>query len=170
MTRVARQWFVAVILSIVALGLLAGAGAVPATAKAQQSSGTPTLVAIRAAYHPEATPKYDRVVFELQGSLPTTIRVEYVSKLIADGPGTVIPIKGNGILRLSLFPAVAHTDAGVATVPARISYNLPLVKEVVRSGDFEAQVSYGIGVAHKTEIRFLTLTSPTRVVIDFLYV
>ena len=26
-----------------------------------------TLVALRAAYHPEATPKYDRVVFEFNG-------------------------------------------------------------------------------------------------------
>ena len=157
-------------MSIVILGLFVGASAFPAVTKTQQSNSPATLVAIRAAYHPEATPKYDRVVFEFQGSLPDTIRVEYVSKLIADGSGAVLPIKGQGILRVGLFPAAAHTTAGVATVPGRINYNLPLVKEIVRSGDFESLVSYGIGVSHKTEIRFLTLTSPTRVVIDFLSV
>ena len=169
MTRRVQHWFVTVMMGIMVLGLLAGARATPTAAKAQQTSQA-TLVAIRAAYHPEATPKYDRVVFELQGTLPSDIRVEYVSQLIADGSGAVLPIKSQGILRVSLFPAVAHTAAGESTVSARISFNLPLVKEVVRSGDFEAMVSYGIGVSHKTEIRFLTLTSPTRVVIDFLSV
>jgi hypothetical protein len=70
---------------------------------------------------------------------------------------------------LTLSPAVAHTDTGQPTVPQRVKYNLPMVKEVVRSGDFESVVSYGIGVSQKTQFRFFTLTNPTRVVIDFLY-
>lgn len=53
-------------------------------------------------------------------------------------------------------------------MPARIGYTLPLVKEIVCSGDFESVVSYGIGVFYKTEYRVFTLTNPTRVVIDLL--
>jgi hypothetical protein len=144
---------------------------IPASARLQQSSTSApaTLVAIRVASHAEATPKYDRVVFELKGSLPDSLRVEYVPKLIADGSGAVIPIAGKAIVLLTLSPAVAHTDTGQPTVPQRVKYNLPMVKEVVRSGDFESVVSYGIGVSQKTQFRFFTLTNPTRVVIDFLY-
>lgn len=166
-----RIWplFVKVMMSIIVLSLFAGASSVPALASSQQSASVPaTLVSIRAAYHPEATPKYDRVVFELQGTFPTNISVEYVPQLIADGSGLVLPIKGQAILKLVLSPAVAHTIAGQPTVPGRISFNLPLVDEAVRSGDFKSTVSYGIGISRKTEFRFSTLTSPTRVVIDFL--
>ena len=170
MTRIVQRSVVMVILGIIVLGVLLGASSTPVTAQSQATNPTATLVAIRAAYHPEATPKFDRVVFEFKGRLPDSISVEYVSKLIADGSGAVVPIKGKGILKLVVSPAVAHTSSGKATVPVRISYNLPLVKEVVRSGDFEGVVSYGIGVVHKTELRFMTLTNPTRVVIDFLHV
>jgi len=152
------------------IGVLLGVSSAPVAVQAQATPQTATLAALRVAYHPEATPKYDRVVFEFKGKLPESIRVEYVSRLIADGSGAVVPIKGKGILKLVISPAVAHTDAGKATVRARIGYDLPLVKEVVRSGDFEGVVSYGIGVAQKTEIRFMTLTNPTRIVIDFLRV
>jgi hypothetical protein len=167
MIRGRLYWLVTWVMSIVMLCLVLGISTIPASAQSQQSPAT--LVAIRAAYHPEATPRYDRVVFELRGQLPESIRVEYVSKLIADGSGLVVPVKGKGILKLVLSPTNAHTAAGTSTVPGRISYNLPIVREVVRSGDFEAVVSYGIGVSRKTEIRFFTLNNPTRVVIDFLH-
>ena len=45
---------------------------------------------------------------------------------------------------------------------------MPNVKEVVRAGDFEAVLTYGIGLAHKSEIWVITLTNPSRVVADFL--
>ncbi len=133
-----------------------------------QTPQIPLLVAIRAAYHPEATPKYDRVVFEFQGELPNRIHVEYVKTLRGDGSGFPIAIAGNAILQLTLALATAHTDAGTSPTPDRIRYRLPNIKEVVRSGDFEAVVSHGIGVSRKTEFRFFTLENPTRVVIDFI--
>lgn len=164
------RWFLKVVTSLIALCLLLGTFVVlPAAAISQQSTTPATLVAIRAASHTEATPHYDRVVFALAGNLPESLRVEYVSTLIADPSGAVLPIAGSAIVRLTLSPAIAHTDTGQATVPQRVTYGLPIVKEVVRSGDFEAVVSYGIGVSHKTAFRFFTLTNPTRVVIDFLY-
>ena len=59
---------------------------------AEQPS-TSTLVAIRAAHHPETTPKYDRVVFEFSGAVPL-LRIEYVKQLIADGSGLPVPVTG----------------------------------------------------------------------------
>lgn len=171
MLKTVQRRVVMIVLSLMVLvGVLWGASFTPVAAQSTSTPQVAMLSTIRAAYHPEVSPKYDRIVFEFKGKLPESIRVEYVSKLIADGSGAIVPIKGKGILELVVSPAVAHTNAGKATVPARISYNLPLIKEVVRSGDFEGVVSYGIGVTRKTELRFMTLTNPTRVVIDFLRV
>jgi hypothetical protein len=140
------------------LALLLGAiGATPASA--QQ---TPTLVAIRAAHHTG----FDRVVFEFSGAVPSRRDVKYVAQLIADPSGQPIPMAGDAILQAVLQPARAHNDQGQATVPGNIAFALPNVMQVVRSGDFEAVLSHGIGLARKTNFRVFTLTNPSRVVID----
>src|SRR5262245_31603064 len=127
----------------------------------------PTLVAIRAAHHPETTPKYDRVVFEFDGPVPY-LRIEYVPQLIADGSGAPVPVTGRAILAVQLTPARAHGDRGQATAPKNIKLRLPLAKEIVSAGDFEAVVTYGIGLARKAETRIITMAAASRVVIDLL--
>jgi len=126
-----------------------------------------TLVAIRAAHHAEATPTYDRVVFEFSEQVPL-LRIEYVKNLIEDGSGLPVPIAGRAILLVQFTPAQAHSDAGQATAPNRMTPKLPLVKAIVSAGDFEGVVAYGIGLARKVETRILTIDGPNRVVIDFL--
>ena len=126
-----------------------------------------TLVAIRAAHHAETAPKYDRVVFEFSGPVPL-LRVEYVKQLIADGSGYPVPVAGRAILCVQFTQAYAHNDSGQVTAPTRIQPKLPIVKEIVSAGDFEAVVTYGIGVGRKTEMRIITLSSESRVVVDFL--
>jgi hypothetical protein len=126
-----------------------------------------TLIAIRAAYHPEATPSYDRVVFEFNGQLPP-LRIEYVKSLIADGSGLPVPIAGRAILLVQFTSTQAHGDTGQATAPNHMAPNLPLVKAIVSAGDFEGVVTYGIGLARKVDTRMLTMEAPNRLVIDFL--
>ena len=126
-----------------------------------------TLRALRAAHHPEGTPPYDRVVFEFSGPVPL-LEVQYVTRLIGDGSGLPVPITGNAILQLTLRPAQAHNEQGQPTAPTRMTFGLPNVKEVASAGDFEGVVTYGIGVAHKVELRVITLTQASRVVVDFL--
>ena len=128
---------------------------------------TATLVAIRAAYHPEAAPEYDRVVFEFSGPIPL-LRIEYVKQLIADGSGLPVAVAGRAILYVQFTPAYAHNDQGQATAPASMRPKLPTVREIVCAGDFEAVVAYGIGLSRRTQLRILTLSDPNRVVIDFL--
>jgi len=127
-----------------------------------------TLVAIRAAHHPETTPKYDRVVFEFRGPLPL-LEIAYVPRLFADGSGLPVSIIGTAFLQVQFKPAQAHNDKGQSTAPARITVNLPIVKEIVSAGDFEALVTYGIGLSRKAELRVITMASPNRVVIDIIH-
>jgi hypothetical protein len=96
------------------------------------------------------------------------IEAQYVNKLIGDASGLPVKISGNAILQLTMRPAQAHNDQGRSTAPTRIKYGLRNVKEVASAGDFEGVLSYGIGLAHKSEIRVMTLAQPSRVVVDFL--
>jgi hypothetical protein len=132
----------------------------------QQPSDS-TLVAIRAAHHPEAAQKYDRVVFEFTGPVPL-LRVEYVKELIADGSGLSVDVAGRAILCAQFTPAYAHNAAGQASAPNRMKLSMALVKEVVSAGDFEAVVTYGIGLSRKADIRVITLVDASRIVIDVL--
>jgi hypothetical protein len=62
--------------------------------------------------------------------------------------------------------AQAH-DAGGQTVRTRKTYALPNVTQTLLNGDFEGYVSVAIGLQRKTQVlRFFTLTSPSRVVVD----
>lgn len=128
---------------------------------------TSTLVAIRAAHHPEATPKYDRVVFEFRGPVPLLL-VEYVKQLSEDGSGKTVSLPGTAILHIQMSHAQAHDASGQVTAPINTPLNLSNVKAVMRAGDFEGVVSYGIGLNKKAETRIITMDSPSRIVIDVL--
>jgi hypothetical protein len=153
---------------LVAILLLFGATSIPVAA--QQNTSPQTVVAIRCATHSEANPKYDRVVFEINGQLPSFLVIQYVPQLVADGSGKVIPVKGKNILMLVMSPAHIFDSSGKLTVSPKVTCNLPLITEVVSGGEFEATVRFGVGitVSHKPEIRVQTLTSSTRIVIDFI--
>lgn len=151
---------------LVALALAPGLVAPSGAQSAREASApppTPVLVAVRASHHGDV----DRVVFEFRGGLPTSRQVQYVDRLTADGSGRPVRVAGQALLRVRLEPAQAHTDAGAATAaPRRVAYALPNVLTAVRSGDFEAVTTYGLGLARRTPFTVSTLQSPPRVVIE----
>lgn len=122
----------------------------------------PVLVAIRASHHPG----FDRIVFDFSRGLPARRTARYVAHLTADPSGRTIAIAGRAILQVTLASAVAHNNAGTTTAPTRLAVPLPNAMTVVRSGDFESVVSYGIGLAQRAKIHLFTLTHPNRVVVD----
>lgn len=149
----------------VAAGSVEAAGAslgVPATPRAAATQGIPTLVAIRASHRAGR----DRVVFEFDGPLPAQRSVTYVDRLIADGSGLRVPVAGRAILQARFSYANAHDEAGQPTAPDQVAYATPNVVQVVRSGDFEAVTTYGIGLASRQPVRVTTMTNPSRVVVD----
>jgi hypothetical protein len=102
----------------------------------------PTLTDVRAGGHTG----FDRVVFEFRGAVPEH-RVGYVDQLVQDGSGQPVSVAGAADLEVVFHGANAHTQDGTPTIsPRRFPTGLTAVREVAQIGDFEAVVSYGIGV------------------------
>jgi hypothetical protein len=150
----------ALALAIAGAGGLLGA---PAAGALASPTTTPTLVAIRAAHHPG----FDRLVFEFRGGLPAQHTARYVSQVIADPSGKVVPLVGSARLLVRFFAATGHDAHGHLTYgPARRTYSLPGLIQVASAGDFEAVLRFGTGLARKEPFHLFTLTNPSRVVID----
>jgi hypothetical protein len=133
-----------------------------APAGAQSAPETPTLVDVRAGGHTG----YDRVVFEFRGPVPEH-RIGYVDQLVQDGSGNPVSVAGAADLEVVFEGANAHNEDGSPTIsPRQFSPGLTAVKEVAQIGDFEAVVTYGIGVDRRRPIEVSTLSSPSRLVID----
>lgn len=122
---------------------------------------------------------FDRVTFEFRDPtpLPEIFRAEYVSPPVFENPsGIEIPVAGAAILQVVMSNA-AGVDLTVTppeqtyTGPTRIPANLPSIVEVVETGDFEAVLSWAIGVrSGEVPATAQVLTNPTRVVVDIPHV
>jgi hypothetical protein len=109
---------------------------------------------------------FDRIVFEFSGAVPEH-RVRYVDRLVQDGSGKPVSVAGAADLEVVFHGANAHEDDGTPTIsPRRFPTGLPAVKEIAQIGDFEAVVTYGIGVDRKRPLKVSTLSNPSRLVID----
>ena len=118
---------------------------------------------------------YDRVVFGFRNALPG-YRVEYVKPpLYEDGSGDPVDVAGSAVVAVRMEPSSgfdAETGGGeiVYEGPRRISGSqagTSTVREVVRTGDFEAVLSWAVGLGDHVEFRVLTLEKPPRLVVDF---
>ncbi len=155
----------------------AGAGALSAAASAKAAacrapavgpsdvgaaSGQPRLDGVRVGRHDDAG--YDRVVFDLT-DIPG-YQVHRVRRVIQDGSGHTLRLRGRSDLVVRLEPAVAHDGQGQATAPRRITRDFAQLREVRRAGDFEGVVTYGLGLRATSDFRVTTATSPSRLVVD----
>jgi hypothetical protein len=123
----------------------------------------PTLAEVRVGGHPT----FDRVVFELEGDRPGH-DVRYVDEVVQDGSGFPIPLDGRAFLQVSLIPATALSEEGpFGPVPSVAG--LAALRDLAFAGDFEAVVTFGIGVAARTGFRVLQLDAPSRVAIDITH-
>jgi hypothetical protein len=149
---------------------LEGAGTEPVAAPAAGSE-TALLNRIAVGRHEG----YDRVVFQFTSDLPG-YRVSYVQPpLKEDGSGNPVTIKGNAVVVVRMEPASGfdlNTGEGVMVYkgPKRIDSSTAgtsVVQELVRTGDFEAVLSWAIGLSDKVDFRVSTATSPSRLIVDF---
>jgi len=134
------------------------------TEKKKALSGAALLTAVRAGQHE----KFDRIVFEFTGDALPGYHVEYIDRPVRQcGSGEATEIAGDGWLAVRMTPAAAHTDAGKATIPFRErKLALGVALELERTCDFEAEVTWVLGVSSPNKYRVLELTKPARLVVD----
>ena len=127
-------------------------------------TGIARMSEVRSARHGN----YDRVVFEFQGNEMPTYHLEYIDKPVrACGSGDVVPLAGDGWLEVRFSDAQAHTPEGEATIKDRSrSPNLPIVKDLKITCDFESEVTWVMGVASPNRYRVIELKDPVRLAVD----
>ncbi|MFJ5550630.1 hypothetical protein [Streptomyces sp. NPDC093225] len=144
------------------------ASAAPVRAAGQPAAVTPgfaTPLVVNARTGAHCT--YDRLVIDVQGTMPTT-SVKRVPVLRYDGSGRKVPLPGRYFLEIKLTPAAAHDSAGrnVYKGPKLKRLTLPKLKGIALTGDFEGVVTFG--TAFNTYPKYTTkkLHHPERFVLD----
>ena len=92
-----------------------------------------------------------------------------------DGSGKPVSVQGNAVVVVRMDPASGfdlNTGEGVMVYkgPKRIdgaAAGTSVVQELVRTGDFEAVLSWAIGLSDKVDFRIQTAESPARLIVDF---
>gem|GEM_PF-1286094 len=114
----------------------------------------------------------DRIVFEFSDTGLPEWEVKYVEpKQVTDcGSGEQIAVAGNAWLQITFRGASAHTDSGIATSgPNRRVSNQIALRELVRTCDFEGEVTWVAGIMRENEYIPRALTGPSRLVIDIAH-
>lgn len=110
---------------------------------------------------------FDRVVFEFAGDKLPEHKIEYVDQPVRCGSGMKAEVAGKAWLQVQLRPAQAHDEKGAVTVKSlEWRPKLRAVREIQLICDFEADVTWVLGLDQKREYNVLELTDPPRVVVD----
>ena len=118
-----------------------------------------TLTAIRPASH--AGDGYDRVVFDFNGGIPSwDLARQESASFVRDASGQQVTLEGNAGLKLIL----RATDV-TGSVSSDLQPRLTSIREIAQIGNFEHQLTYGIGLSSSQCVRVLQLTN-SRLVID----
>lgn len=147
-----------------------GASTAPISVAPTGGTGVALLSDVRAARHEG----FDRVVFEFT---PTSTvpgyEVRYVERpVLEDGSGREVAVDGTYVVVVRMTPASGVDLSGAEARPTyagpeRIRPGTPEVVEVVRTGDFEAQLTWAVGLVDRVDFRVLALSAPPRLIIDF---
>lgn len=146
---------------------LEGASESPRSAPAS-GSGTTLLTGVRVGRNEG----FERIVFEFAGDHTPGYRVRWADgPVLADASGEEVEVAGGAHLEVIMEPAsgVDMTDGSVGySGPDRIPVEgrTSLITDLVRTGDFEAVLTWVAGAARQVPFRVLQLSSPTRLVVD----
>lgn len=124
----------------------------------------PILRAVRIGQHEG----FDRIVFEFDSDGLPQWHAAYLDAAPADcGTGEEVALDGDATLQVRFSGANAHTPEGEGTSgPRRRAVEQPSLRELVRTCDFEAEVTWVAGIAGRKDYRPRVLDAPARLVID----
>lgn len=138
--------------------------------------GVLTGMAVLSGIRADAEETFDRVVLEFD-TPPGDVSVHDADAIYADPSGVLVEVDGNAFVEVSVQNAGADWAMVQQTDPAdpvrrytgarELRCTLPLVREVTLTGDFEAVLSFGIGLERAAPHEVTRLSAPERVVIDF---
>ncbi len=104
---------------------------------------------------------YDRVVFDFNGGIPSwDLARQESASFVRDASGQQVTLEGNAGLKLIL----RATDV-TGSVSSDLQPRLTSIREIAQIGNFEHQLTYGIGLSSSQCVRVLQLTN-SRLVID----
>ena len=118
---------------------------------------------------------YDRVVFRFRDGVPG-YHVSYVEPpLREDGSGKEVAVAGDAFVVVRMEPASGFDLTKpegelVYEGPRRLrgsDFGTSVVRDVVRTGDFEAVLSWAVGLSDRVDFRVIKLEHPARLVVDF---
>jgi hypothetical protein len=133
------------------------------TVDVTREGGVATLRAVRTGSHEG----FVRVVFEFAERVPG-YHLEYVDRPVRQcGSGEPVPVAGDAWLEVRLRPAQAHTEAGEPTVAERDRrLDLTPLHQLTLTCDFEADVTWVLGLATPGRYRVAEASGPPRLVVD----
>jgi len=140
-------------------------GRTPVQVVATPSMNQAHLKEVRAAEHTT----FDRFTLEFD-IVPPGYKVEYVQPpILADPSGKEVTMDGKAFLQITIQGAVANyltTGNTAYTGPNELKPGLPNLVEAELTGDFEAVLTWVLGVNEEADFRVLTLDDPPRLAVD----
>src|SRR5438309_6002192 len=128
-----------------------------------QSGGSSVVTATLTNLRPgsDAGDGYDRVVFDFNGGIPSwDLARQESASFLRQASGQQVTLEGNAGLTL----VFRGTDV-TGSVSSDLQPRLTSVREIAQIGNFEHQLTYGIGLSSSQCVRVLQLTN-SRLVID----
>jgi len=134
------------------------------TSAERPTDGAALLRSIRTARHEG----FDRIVLDFAGDAVPGYHVAQIDRPVRQcGSGDVVEMAAEGWLSITVPPAHAHTEDGVATAtPRNRELELPALRELRVVCDFEGMVEVVAGVAAPERYRVFVLEEPNRLVVD----
>jgi hypothetical protein len=146
---------------------LPGFGPGPSSTTAT-GNGVALLTAVRVA----GQDGFDRVVWEFEGPVPACTVRSVPPPIKADPSDQVVAVAGTAFVQLTCQSA---SGVDLSADPYRETYtgadrvsagDTEVVTEAVLTGDFEAVLTWTVGLQQASPFRVSTLTGPSRVILD----
>jgi len=111
---------------------------------------------------------YDRVVFEFASGLPDAVIEGVLPPLYADPSGLELDVAGSAFLRVTMHGASKVSPEGGLTYSGSTNFapGFDRLVQLIEGGDSEAVSTWYLGLNGAGCYRVLTLTGPSRLVID----
>jgi len=111
---------------------------------------------------------YDRVVFEFASGIPQTVIQAVLPPFYQDASGLPLAVSGTAFLKVTMTGGTKVSLSGGSTYSGSTNFHPAFARlvQLIEGGDVEAISTWYLGLNGGGCIRALTLTGPSRVVID----